>query len=88
MLVIAPPSPQGTFEGSRKVAGEPRKRIAAELSSPVELTQSPLSASADRNLKSLLQFVFSDLRLTDNLDLAGVRGGVLPHKDFIGDTAS
>ena len=80
MLVIAPLPLQGAFESPDKLLAKAKLRIVDEINLSVELTQSPLSARADRNLKSLLQFVFPDLRLTDNLDLAGVRGGVLPHQ--------
>lgn len=79
MLVIVPLLLQGTFLLPGKLLARVKSRIVDEINLSVELTQSPLSAPADRNLKSLLQFVFPDLRLTDNLDLAGVRGGVLPH---------
>ena len=78
MLVTIPLALQGSFWSPGNVGARARLRIVAEINLSVELTQSPVSAPADRNLKSLLQFVFSDLRLTDNLDLVGVRGGVFP----------
>jgi len=78
MLVTIPLALQGSFWSPGNVVPRARLRIVAEMDLSVELTQSPVSAPVDRNLKSLLQFVFSDLRLTDNLDLVGVRGGVFP----------